>query len=91
MFDHLEVGMIAVFDTLSFPIIGCIVAISDTKVVVENGVRVLYDGRHGEFAKGAKFIPASAEIEKTYSPYGVMADCVLGCAEYPGGEIPKPQ
>lgn len=91
MFNGMEKGMIVVVDTFAFPIIGEVVAFDDTSVTLKNGVRVLYDGRHGEYAKGAASVPANAEIEATYPLYTISADFIGGWGPYPGHNIPKPQ
>lgn len=91
MFEGMEVGMIVVLDTFSFPYVGEVVRINDQGITLKNAVKVLYDGRHGEFSKGAKKVPATAEIEATYPLYTVATDFIGGWGIYPGGKIPDAQ
>lgn len=89
MWEGLEPGTVIVQETFSFPFVGEVVEWDDTRIVLKNSVRVLWDGRHGEFAAGRP--PASAEIERTHSPLTIPADWCGPWAPYSGGEIPQPQ
>lgn len=89
MWQGLEVGTVIVQETFSFPFVGRVVEWDDTRIVLADAVRVLWDGRHGEFAAGRP--PANAEIEKTHSPLAIPADWCGPWAPYAGGMIPRPQ
>src|SRR5438046_1872407 len=52
MWQGLERGMVIVQETFSFPFVGEVVEWDDTRIILKNAVRVLWDGRHGEFAAG---------------------------------------
>ena len=89
MWAGLEPGTVIVQETFSFPVVGEVVEWDDTRIVLKNAVRILYDGRHGQFAAGKP--PANAEIERTHSPLTIPADWCGPWAPYAGGEIPRPQ
>ena len=89
MFDQMEIGKVYLLDLGSFPVVGELVAKSDAVVTLKNAVRILWDGRHNEFAKGKP--PENAEIEETYKEYNVNPDWVIAWAPYAGGKIPKQQ
>jgi len=89
MFDGLEKGMVIVVETYSFPTIGVVVGWDDTRLTLKDTVRVLYDGRHGEFAAGKP--PANAEIEMSYPLLHLAFDEVRAWAPCPGGKVPRPQ
>lgn len=89
MWAGLEVGTVIVQETFSFPYIGRVVSWDDTRIVLEDAVKVLWDGRHGEYAAGN--VPPSAEIEKTHSPLYIPADWCGPWGPYAGGKIPAPQ
>lgn len=91
MFDDMEIGQIVVLDTFSFPLVGEVLRFNDQGVTLKNAVRVLYDGRHGQFASGAENVPSNAEVEATYPVYTVSSDFIGGWGIYPGKKIPKPQ
>lgn len=81
MFEGAEVGMVVWIDTISFPIVGKLTEITDVRICIENGVRVLWDGRHHEFAKGKP--PSNAELEETITPLYVSIDDVRQWGPYP--------
>lgn len=89
MFDEMEVGSVVVVQCNDFPYVGRVVAFTETRVTLADAVRVLWDGRHGEFSQGKP--PSSAEVERTYPLFHLSVDAVIGWGIYPGGEIPKPQ
>lgn len=86
-----KVGMVICQETFTFPFIGTVMHFDDTRIVLKDAVRVLYDGRHNEYAAGADRIPASAEIEKTHSYLVIPADFCGPWAPYAGGRIPRGQ
>ena len=90
MFEGAEVGSIVCVETISFPVIGEVVSYDESRIVLKNGVRVLWDGRHGPYASEGK-PPASAEIEKTFPLLRISTDAVIAWGEYPGGKIPTAQ
>jgi hypothetical protein len=89
MFDGLERGMIIAVDTISFPFVGEVDGFGETFIRLKNAVKILWDGRHGEYAAGKP--PTTAEIEKTYPLYTISADAIIGWGRYPGGKIPEPR
>ncbi len=88
MFNDLEIGAIIAVDTFGFPFVGRVVKWTDDYVELADAVKVLWDGRHGQFSQGK--VPPAAEIEATYNPYRIPRDVILGWGPYPG-PIPKPQ
>ena len=90
MFDGMEVGQVVAVDTISFPFVGEVVEFSDNRVTLKNAVKILWDGRHGQFAALGK-PPQTAEIERTYPLYHISVDVVIGWGPYPGGKIPQEQ
>lgn len=89
MFEGAEVGSLVMVETLSFPYVGRVIECTEARVVLEDAVKVLWDGRHGQYAGGE--VPASAEIEKTFSPLRINADAVIAWGDWPGKDIPKAQ
>lgn len=89
MFHDAEVGSILMIETVSFPYVGKLVEASDSRVVLEGAVKVLWDGRHGQYAAGN--VPSSAELEKTFEKLVINLDAVIAWAVWPGKAIPKAQ
>ncbi len=89
MFYGLEVGMVVGIETFAFPHIGTVVRFDDVSITLKDSVRVLWDGRAGEFWSGKP--PSTADVEKNMPLYSISADFVATWEPYPGGKVPKPQ
>ena len=90
LFEGMVVGSVVAVDTLSFPFIGRVVSFNDQRVTLADAVKILWDGRHGQFA-GRGNVPESAEVELTYPEFHISVDAVIGWGVYPGGKIPAEQ
>ena len=89
MFEGMEIGQVIVVQCIDFPYVGRVVACTDSRVTLADAVKVIWDGRHGEFTQGRP--PQSAEVEKTWPIFHVNVDSVIGWGPYPGNRIPAPQ
>lgn len=89
MFEGMTIGAIVMIETLSFPYVGRVAEVTDSRVILADSVKVLWDGRHGQYAGGK--VPASAEIEQTFPLLRINADAVIAWADWQGKTIPKSQ